>query len=282
MTATPDPHTKPFRQHNVKEPAAPSSDKPKEVREVIREQINKEMKEYRKSTFELAMSSLAAGLEIGFSLFTMGILYTLLAGQVSHSVLHILLSLGYAVGFLFVIIGRSELFTEHTTLAILPVLDKVVPVKRLFYIWGLVFAGNVVGGWIIGTILSYIGPQMGIISKEAFYFLAWQTIRFNWKIIFVSGILAGWLMGLLSWLVTSSQETISRIFVVLLVTTLIGLGSLHHSIAGSVEVFAGMISSGKIGLGDYVTFEINAIIGNLIGGCVFVAVLKFSMTKFRS
>jgi formate/nitrite transporter FocA (FNT family) len=282
MTPTSDPNMKPFRQHTLREPEVAPSDKPKEVREVIREQINKEMKEYRKSTFELAMSSLAAGLEIGFSLFTMGILYTLFSGQVSHSALHIMLSLGYAVGFLFVIIGRSELFTEHTTLAIMPVLDGVVPVKKLFYIWGVVFAGNIIGGWIIGIILSYIGPHMGIISKDAFYELAYMTIRFDWKTIFVSGILAGWLMGLLSWLVTSSQETISRIVVVLLVTSLIGLGSLHHSIAGSVEVFTGMITSGKIGWGDYITFEINAVIGNLIGGCVFVAVLKFSMTRFRS
>lgn len=261
---------------------AASSDKPKEVRAVIREQLSKELKEYRKSTFELSMSALAAGLEVGFSLFAMGILFTLFSGKVTPAILHVLVSLGYGVGFLFVIIGRSELFTEHTTLAILPVLDGAVPLKRLFRMWGIVFAGNLVGGYIMGSILSYIGPEMGIISKDAFYHLAYNMVRFDWKTILISGILAGWLMGLLSWLVTSSQETISRIFIVLVVTTLIGLGSLHHSIAGSIEVFTGMLVSSRIGWADYATFQVNATIGNLIGGCVFVAVLKFSLTKFQS
>lgn len=259
-----------------------SADKPKEVKAVIREQISKELKEYRKSTFELSMSAVAAGLELGFSLFTMGILYTLFSDTLTPAMLHVLLSLGYGVGFLFVIIGRSELFTEHTTLAILPVLDGTIAVGRLFRIWGIVFAGNLIGGYIVGSILSYIGPEMQIISKDAFYHLAYNMVRFNWKIILVSGILAGWLMGLLSWLVTSSQETISRIFIVLLVTTLIGLGSLHHSIAGSIEVFTGMLASPKITGMEYLIFQLNATIGNLIGGCVFVAVLKFSLTKFQS
>jgi formate/nitrite transporter FocA (FNT family) len=97
----------------------------------------------------------------------------------------------------------------------------------------------------------------------------------EWSTILFSGMLAGWLMGLLGWLVTSSQETISRILVVVLVTTTIGIGELHHCIVGSIEVFAGIISSGELSLADYMKFQVASTIGNIIGGVVFVAILKF-------
>jgi formate/nitrite transporter FocA (FNT family) len=41
-------------------------------------------------------------------------------------------------GFLFVILGRSELFTEHTTLAVLPVLDGRASLRQLGRLWGLI------------------------------------------------------------------------------------------------------------------------------------------------
>lgn len=269
-----------FKRHKVLAQKEP--DKPKEVKDIIREQLEKEVKEYHRDSKELFMSALAAGLEVGFSLFTMGVLYTLYVNYLNPSALHVLLSFGYAIGFIFVIIGRSELFTEHTTLAIMPVLDGSISPKRLFGMWGTVFSGNLLGGYFFAFLLTLIGPKMGIISNDAFYHLGYQMVKYDWKVILGSGIMAGWLMGLLSWLVTSSQETISRIFVVILVTTVIGLGGLHHSIVGSIEVFSGLLSSSKITVMDYSKFQLNATIGNLIGGTVFVAVLKFSLTRFRS
>ena len=105
---------------------------------------------------------------------------------------------------------------------------------------------------------------------------------YSWQTIFLGGILAGWLMGLLGWLVTSSQETISRILVVMLVTTTIGLGNLHHCIVGSIEVFAGMIASDEITITDYLRFQSAATVGNIAGGVVFVALLKFSHIRIYS
>jgi formate/nitrite transporter FocA (FNT family) len=92
-------------------------------------------------------------------------------------------------------------------------------------------------------------------------------------------VLAGWMMGLLGWLVTSSQETISRIFIVILITFTIGAAGLHHCIVGSVEVFTGMLSSDSITIVDYLRFLLWASIGNAVGGAVFVAILKYSQGK---
>lgn len=68
---------------------------------------------------------------MSFSVFLMATLLTLDQGSLPHPVTEIMVASAYAIGFIFVIIGRSELFTEHTTLAVLPVLNKRATVWRL-------------------------------------------------------------------------------------------------------------------------------------------------------
>ena len=189
------------------------------------------------------------------------------------------MALAYPVGFIFVAIGRSELFTEHTTLAVLPLLNRSVGIKDLILLWLIIYFGNLAGGYIFALILNSFAPAMGIIDNQTFVFLAEKLTRYDLSIILGSSIGAGWLMGILSWLVASSQDTISRILIIFIVTFLIGIGGLHHSILGSVEVFSGLINSPDITLPDYLKFQFWATIGNAIGGIVFVAIIKYSHTS---
>ena len=256
-------------------------DQPKGVNDILDEQIATAIYEYKRNNKRLFISALSAGLEIGFSIFLMGVLFTLFHDQVSNEVLHILISFAYPIGFIFVIIGRSELFTEHTTLAILPVLNKKTSVKSLFILWGIILSGNLIGGYIFGALLAYFAPAIGIVSNEAFAHLAHKVIDIPLQMIFVSSIMAGWLMGLLSWLVASAQETISRLFMIVLVTATIGIGGLHHSIVGSIEVFAGLLIDPTIAIKDYLDFEVISILGNVLGGVFFVGILKYGQRRPR-
>jgi len=259
---------------------SPEANRPKEVNQILEEQIDMGLKEFNRSNTGLFISAFAAGLEIGFSVLFMGTIYTMFSEHVSPEGLNIYLALCYPIGFIFVIIGRSELFTEHTALALLPVLDGSVKIKQLFTLWGLVYSGNLIGGYIFSLIISAIGPDVGFIADETFYELAHKLTKYEWDTIFYSALLAGWMMGLLGWLVTSSQETISRILLIILVTLIIGLAGLHHCIIGSIEVFSGLIKSPDIGIAEYVKFQFWATLGNAIGGAVFVAVLKYSHGRF--
>ncbi|UII19229.1 formate/nitrite transporter family protein [Fulvivirga ligni] len=256
------------------------SNEPKTIYHIFQEQIDTGLAEHKRSPLGLFVSSFAAGLEVGFTLFLVGILYTLVHDKVSEPVMHLILAAAYPVGFIFVVIGRSELFTEHTTLAVIPVLQKETNVKSLLKLWSIVYLGNLLGGYIMAGILALQGPSMEIISVDAFYHIAHKLVKYDWLIITGSSILAGWLMGQLSWLVTSSQETISRMIMVVLITALIGVGGLHHSIVGSIEVFAGVLTSNEVSWFDYMHFQFFTTIGNIIGGVVFVSVIKFSAIRF--
>jgi formate/nitrite transporter FocA (FNT family) len=189
------------------------------------------------------------------------------------------LALAYPIGFIFVIIGKSELFTEHTALAILPVFDNSASILSLLKLWGIVYTGNLVGGFLFAIMITKIGPAMEVIQPEAFAHLALKMSQPKGWIILGSGILAGWLMGLLGWMVTSSQETISRIVVIMIITTIIGIGNMHHCIVGSIEVFSGLLVSSEVKIGDYLHFQGWATLGNAIGGVVFVALVKYSHIK---
>jgi formate/nitrite transporter FocA (FNT family) len=255
------------------------SNRPKEPEQIIEEQIEESLSEYRKSKGSLFLSSVIAGLDLGFSLLVMGILYTMFNDSVSGEIMQLILAAAYPLGFIFVVLGRSTLFTEHTTLAVLPVLSGRETIRNMAIVWGIIYSGNLLGGYLIGGMLSWLGPQLEIISVHALEEIALHLMKADGILILGSGILAGWLMGLLSWLVTSSQETISRIAIVVLITFAIGLGSLHHCIVGSTELFAGLLVSEKITIAGYLTTQGWATLGNIIGGAFFVSILKFKMVQ---
>jgi formate/nitrite transporter FocA (FNT family) len=86
-------------------------------------------------------------------------------------------------------------------------------------------------------------------------------------------------MGLLGWLVTTAQETISRIFLVVLITFVIGFGKFHHCIVGTVELVCGAIHSPDANMAVYGSTLFFSVMGNIIGGAFFVAVLKYSINE---
>jgi formate/nitrite transporter FocA (FNT family) len=250
--------------------------KPKDVEELMDEQLSKALHEHKRSRKELFMSAITAGLEIGFSVFLMATIHTKLYGVINDSFLDLLIAISYPLGFIFVILGRSELFTEHTTVATMPVLTGHATFKNLFVLWAIIYFGNLIGGYVFGSIMAVVPVKIGAVNIDSLVALAHHLIDHPWYIIGGSGILAGWLMGLLSWLVVSSQETISRIVLISLVTSVIGIGGLHHSIVGSIEIFTAMLVSAEISITNYLIVQLWATIGNIIGGTIFVAYMKFS------
>ena len=252
---------------------------PKSLERIAELQIEEGQAEYERSNKGLFLSALTAGLDLGFSVLIMAILYSMFAEKVSEEVMTLIMAATYPIGFIFVVLGRSALFTEHTALAILPVLDGKRTLKELGRNWGIICTGNLLGGYLIGAMIVWLGPRLHILTHESLEQIALHLTEIKGITILGSGLLAGWLMGLLSWLVTSSQDTISRIFIVFLITAAIGVGSLHHCVVGSTELFAGALVSDQISAMDYFSTQFWATLGNIIGGVFFVAILKFQITQ---
>jgi formate/nitrite transporter FocA (FNT family) len=241
----------------------------------LRAQLALGEEELSRPTRGLALSGLSAGLDIGFGPLFMTALISAGAGIWSEPTLRIATGIGYSIGFVFVVLSGTELFTEHTTLAVLPVLNGEASLLDLARLWGVVYSTNLVGGGVFAAGMVRFGPAYGIMDAGAFVRLADSLVSHSLSATLFAAVLAGWLMALLSWMVTSVKGSTARIALVVAVTTVIGFGHLPHSIAGNVEVVAGVLAGPAITVGDYLRFMVVATVGNVLGGTIFVSLLKY-------
>lgn len=254
---------------------ASQADTAKSHGEILKQQIIEGQETYDKNPVSILLSSLTAGLEIGFSFLLICTLNYFLQGKIAQDSIIKLQSLVYPVGFIMIILGQSILFTEQTSLLTLPVLNNKRSVGSLLRLWGLVILGNLIGGYLIAFLLVWFGPQLELFDLATIERVAVHVTGHGPWVILVSSILAGWLMGLLSWLVAASKDTLSRIFIIYLITAVLSFAGLHHSIVGNVEIFAGLVGTATINFTQYLSFIALALFGNALGGFVFVALLKY-------
>jgi formate/nitrite transporter FocA (FNT family) len=257
----------------------PLEESQKSYHTILEQQVTDAEDQLKRPATALLLSGLAAGLDIGFGPFSMAAAATLLKDVFPKPVIELLNANLYAVGFILVVFGRSALFTEHTTSAVQPVLARRASVGQLLRLWGIVLLANIAGGILFAAAASYIGPALEVIEPAAFHELARPLVDKPTGVMFVSAIGAGWVMGLLSWLISAGRETTSQIIFVWLTTLVIGLGKLHHSIAGTVEVTAAIFAGTAVTWADYGHFLLWAVLGNAVGGAFFVALLKFGSVR---
>lgn len=254
-------------------------DRSKTYSEILTEAIEVGKEEFERTNKKLFLSALSAGLDLGFSALLISAFLTYFANSISPLTEIIGVNLLYTVGFIFVVVGKSELFTEHATLSILPVIDGKQTLKSLGRVWGIILMGNLLGAIIFAYITAIIGPAHGIVNSEIASHVTHNLLDHSNTLMFFSAILAGWLMGLLTWLAHASKETIGDIVVVVIVTFTIGFLGLHHSIAGSIEILLAMFSSNTFDLLTFMNFLFWVVLGNTVGGVIFVGLLKYSHAK---
>lgn len=255
--------------------APPADDVAKSSWEILQEEISQGLGELNRPAPGLLLSGLSAGLDLGFSLFFMGVALTLMLPAAPEPATTFLVANMYSVGFIFVILGRSELFTEHTALAVFPFLNGEASLGQVGRLWILVYAANLVGATLAAVMAVTLGPRLGAIDPVALQQIGHKMVEAPGPTMLLSAVVAGWLMGLLSWLVSASTGTVGRILVVWLITTGMGLTGLHHCIVGTTEVLAAVFTGGDTTLADYGRFLGWSTLGNAIGGVTMVAVLKY-------
>ncbi len=246
--------------------------------EILIDQLCEGLEVYQKQSMATFLSALSAGMEIGFSFLLVAICYSQFKGVIDEDWIPYTAAFVYPLGFILVIVGKSILFTEQTSLLALPVIGGRRSFQELMKLWAIVIAGNILGGFIIGIMLLAIGQSLHVITLGGIEAIATHVAGYPILTIFGSAILAGWLMGLLSWSLSSIKHAVGQIMVVYIITLIIGLGGFHHSIVGNIEIFTGMLT-GSINFMDYLITLIAMLLGNTFGGVFFVAFLKYRTYK---
>lgn len=248
----------------------------RDYRTILQLQVEEGLQELERPPQGQFISSLSCGLTLGIGVFGLLVFTTTLGPGIAEGWVHVLGSLAYTVGFILAILSQTELFTEHTTLAVFPVLDGRSSAWALGRLWLLVYVGNIVGGTFVAWFIFVSGPSLEVIDAHAFRTVATTFIDLSPVGVLTGGAIAGWLMALLSWIHTSVSDSISRLFVITICTFPIGFAHLPHCVAGNIEVIAGMLAGAPITIGQWAQFLALTTIGNVIGGVVFVTLLNYS------
>ncbi len=241
--------------------------------DILDNAIKEGVEQLERPAVSLFLSAMAAGLILGFTAMSVAVVQT-------HSVImdetyftRMMTALVYPVGFVLCIMSGTQLFTEHTATAVYPVLDRRGSIKALVRLWVIVIAGNLAGAVISSYLLVSVDDVVH--AEQGYILIGEHLVTFGSRSLFVSSLLAGWLMALGAWLVMAMQPTLSQIVSIYIVTFIIGIGELHHSIAGSVEIFTAYIISDQFTLSQVLRFIGVALLGNMVGGSVFVALLNY-------
>jgi formate/nitrite transporter FocA (FNT family) len=239
----------------------------KGIHEIIRKEGESELE---RPLSALLWTGLAAGLSMGFSFSAQALLHS---GLPDAPWRHLVASFGYTIGFVIIVMGRQQLFTESTLSAVLPALTRRdrATMGATLRLWGAVLTANIVGTWLFAVALAYGKPFRPDVAASLSMLAGEVGTEAFWPTVF-KGIFAGWLIALMVWLLPSARS--AKLWVIILLTYLVALAHLPHIIAGSVEV-AFAVLTGARPFADYWTdFFVPTLIGNSLGGICLVAMLN--------
>lgn len=268
-------------KHNDEIPLEPNEVQEVREREALRSPVIYEIirregeEELERPAFSLAISGIAAGLAIGFSVVSEAILKAHLPDAAWG---HLVENFGYSVGFLLIIMARLQLFTENTITPVLPFflkpsLPNAVKTAKL---WAIVLSANMLGCLMFAVALSTPGAITPPVFDAAMA-ISYHMMENSWWEMLVRGIFSGWLIAMLVWMMPTAAT--AKFWVIVVITYVIAAGDFTHIVAGSVEAFL-LVLQGQLALSTmFVDFFVPVLIGNIFGGTFLFALLSYGQVS---
>lgn len=280
MSATPEPTPDPSDDDQAAQTHAPQQPidtttpatgtrlSAAEIHENVRVVAEEEM---RRPARDLGWSALAAGLTIGFSFLAAAYLTLWVPAAYAPAAI----AVGYPLGFIFVVQARNQLFTENTLEPVIPFLQRRDrrTFGRLLRLWMIVLVGNLIGAAIFAALAART-PLLDDPMQRAMLDVAKFGTNGGFALVIYRAIFGGWLIALMAWLVSSTRATGTQVLYIWITTAPIAAFGFRHSIAGAVEAFYLALIGAASWSAMLGGFLVPAIIGNVIGGVVLVAMLN--------
>jgi formate-nitrite transporter family protein len=201
------------------------------------------------------------------------------SGGLGHAMPHqtaaTLGALLFGIGFVFISIGRSELFTENFLIPIAGAFTGNATIVQLVRLYAVTLVANLLGLFVLSAILV----TRHVVDHDALRAAGRITdiyVSRSLGAALLSAIVAGAVMTLWTWLSEAAESDIARIAIAMIVGTMLALPTLNHAVVGTGEMMFGvMASTSSLGTWSdvYQNFGI-ALIGNLIGGVGLVTLTR--------
>lgn len=244
----------------------------KDLHRTVRQEGEEEL---RRPALSLFWSGLAAGIAISVSLLTEAGLHAALPEAAWRE---LVVGLGYPVGFLVVILGRMQLFTESTITAMLPLATRPSrwALARTLRLWSIVLAANLLGTAIAGCALAS-GAMGSDAIREAALAISGGITELSAGRTFVNAIPAGFMIAILAWSLPNARD--QSVWVIVIFTYILTICGFSHSIVGSAEAFL-LLFAGHTGIWQtFAELIAPAVLGNLVGGAGIFALLAHAQVR---
>ncbi len=240
----------------------------KSAGEILEAIVEDGQQELERANTGLAFSGFAAGLNISFSVVALVVVGTLTGGigLAAYAL--------YPIGFLIVILARTQLFTENTVTPVAVVMVRRNLLRNMLRMWSVVFISNILGTATFAASIFYghiLSPSALAILLE----YVSTRMEYGFLTMTIKGVFGGWLVALVAWMIAASRDTISQILFVYLLVLLIPATGLVHCIADSAGVLISVFA-GESTIFEYLSrFLVPATIGNTLGGVFLVTLLNY-------
>jgi formate/nitrite transporter FocA (FNT family) len=238
--------------------------------EIFRQVATNARQELKRPSLALALSGFGGGAFMGLSALGTAIIIALLGD--SHSA-QIISRMFYPVGFIVVILGRSQLFTENTLYPVALVLAEKREFWNTMRLWAIVLPANVAGALAFSMIVA-LTPATESSTVQALSQLGISAIGHSASSVFWSGVIGGWIIALAAWLVSGSHSITGSVMVIWMLTFIVGLGNFAHCIATSCEVMVAVLLH-QAQWTAYSEWFFPAVAGNICGGVGLVTILEY-------
>ena len=242
----------------------------------IYEQVSRNgRRELNRAPLGLAISGLAGGMTMGLTGLSTSIVRAILgAGPAAKLIADLL----YPIGFIAVIVGRAQLFTENTLYPVALVLAERAYYWRTLRLWAIVLASNVIGA----LAFSWLAVRTGALRPEFVAAISELGVQaaagLAFTHIFWSAVIGGWIIALVAWLVSGSHSITGSVMLIWLLTLVVGLGGFAHCVASSGEILAAVLNH-KMAASQYFSWLLPATLGNIAGGVLLVTLLEYGQVK---
>lgn len=219
-----------------------------------------------------------SGLAAGFAITITFLLYaSLTAATDGHPLLSAIL---YPVGFVYIILGGYNLYTEDTLPPVALVLERLASFPALFRVWGIVLSGNFIGGGCGALLLATTGvlsPEAATAASE----IAMKALSTPFNDLFFKALVAGFIVAGVVWLNFTARDVIARFALTYMAFLCIPYGDLNHVVVSFTELMF-LVLKGEAALGPGLSdFVLPVVLGNTIGGAILVTVVNYFQTTER-
>lgn len=233
--------------------------------------------ELKRSNTSLAISGFGGGAFMGLSALGTAIAVALLGDSPGA---HMISRMFYTLGFIVVIVGRSQLFTENTLYPVALVLAEKRELWNTIRLWAIVLPANVAGAFAFSALVSWT-PALNPPYVDALSHLGANAIAHTAAHVFWSGVIGGWIIALAAWMVSGSHSITGSVAVIWLLTYIVGLGDFAHCVASSCEILVTVLTHHAPWIA-YPQWLIPAVLGNICGGVGLVTILEYGQVIYGS